>query len=83
MTAEKSVLSKHQCRCAECAAERTTKQQREQARRLAGRELIAGRLVHPLAVHGTTGAYTHWGCRCPQCREAAMDAQRVKRERAS
>jgi len=79
MSAVKSVLTEHKCRCAECAVERSAKQQREQARRLAGRELIAGRLVHPMAVHGTTGAYTHWGCRCPRCREAAMDAQRAKR----
>ncbi len=79
MSAEKSVLSEHQCRCDECAAERTEKNRRHQARRLAGRELIAGRLVHPMAVHGTTSAYTHWGCRCTECREAAMDAQRAKR----
>ncbi len=79
MSAEKSVLSAHKCRCTECTAERTAKNQRHQARRLAGRELIAGRLVHPLAVHGTTSAYTHWGCRCTECREAAMDAQRAKR----
>lgn len=74
-----STLAEHLCRCDDCTAERTSRQRRDQARRLAGRELIAGRLVHPLAVHGTTGAYTHWGCRCPQCHGAAMDAQRAKR----
>lgn len=83
MSAEKGVLAEHQCRCDECTAERTAKRQRQQARRLAGREVVGGRLVHPMAVHGTTGAYTHWGCRCPECREAAMAAQHVKRERAS
>ncbi len=79
MNAARSVLSEHKCRCAECVAYHTAKRQREQARRHAGRELIAGRLVHPMAVHGTTSAYTHWGCRCTECREAAMDAQRARR----
>lgn len=46
--------------------------QRNRAARLARRVRVDGRLVAPLPdeKHGTTSAYSNWGCRCLPCTEA-------------
>lgn len=47
--------------------------------RLAERELVDGRLVHPRAKHGTPSGYDYFGCKCEPCYEKHRN--RIKENR--
>lgn len=45
------------------------------------RVLVDGRLVAPVAQHGSESTYNNWMCRCVPCAEVARVNKRERRER--
>lgn len=63
----------YRCRCEPCRLVKLEYLAKQQARRLAERVEVDGRLVHPKAKHGTLYAYRAYGCRCEACRAVSRD----------
>lgn len=60
----------HDCRCVECSSAHRLACIHHKNARLAARQVVDGRLVHPDAPHGNYSSYTNYGCRCDECRAA-------------
>jgi hypothetical protein len=69
------------CRCITCAKANTRRCTRNRVARIAERVTIAGREVHPRALHGTDNGYLNYYCRCKPCVAAGSKRNAANRER--
>lgn len=59
------------CRCDVCKRANADKTNRLRNRNSEERVEVNGRMVHPLAPHGTVNGYMYYRCRCEPCTQAA------------
>lgn len=58
------------CRCDICTQANTEKLARIRGNNADERIEVDGRMIHPLAKHGTLNGYQYYKCRCRACTDA-------------
>jgi len=75
----------YSCRCTRCidvtVAARRAREDKRNKQRKAERIKVNGRMIHPLALHGTVNAYESYMCRCEDCSDAHNEANYMLRKK--
>lgn len=74
-----TIYTNYMCRCEPCTRANRAKQYEERERRLARREVIAGRVTAVDASVHNRNTYSNWGCRCVVCTDDWAQKKRVER----
>jgi hypothetical protein len=78
-----SAYQQRKCRCDLCSAASAAYRKSRITALRTGREKVGGRLVHPMAPHGTKNGYGNYGCRCVPCFNSQSEANRKRRQKAA